>query len=513
MLFHPAILSGFAQLQTDPGDTRFNHYILEHGYRWVRGDAFHSSLWDPPFFYPEKNILAYSDTLLGVAPVYWVLRATGLTETSSFQGWAMLIAFLNFGAAYWLFRKGLRLGSLGSLAAAFLFAFSAVRTNQLGHHQLQGHFYTPLFLFCLVRMFDVKAAARYPYAAAAWVLATLQLYASFYLGWFLVFGLSAALGVSLVLSETRHQVRHVIVAHRKGLLVGLGVSAMLVFPMASRYYQVALETGYWRLRAVFHPPPQAWIYLGPDSWLFSWQADLVLFESMTAEHEQQLGLGLATAVAVLLGFWWNRHNRLAQIVFITAAALVLVATSTLLWRPIYWFFPGAAALRALPRLALILLLPAGLGLAWCFERLTQSFRQGDRISARGHLWIVIAGAVVLLEQGVTTPSFDWKEVQARAQKLQARIDPNCRAFLILPDPADHPGRPLPINVIAQQDAMWASLWAGVPTVNGRSGKRPPRWRLNVERPDRYDSDVQRWKQRWPELEGQVCYVGYAPPEN
>ena len=103
MLFHPAIFSGFAQLQTDEGDTRFNHYILEHGYRWVRGDAFHSSLWDPPFFYPEKNVLAYSDTLFGVAPVYWVLRATGLAETSSFQLWAMLVVFLNFAASYWLF--------------------------------------------------------------------------------------------------------------------------------------------------------------------------------------------------------------------------------------------------------------------------------------------------------------------------------------------------------------------------------------------------------------------------
>ena len=513
MLFHPAILSGFAQLQTGERDTRFNHYILEHGYRWVRGDAFHASLWDPPFFYPEKNVLAYSDTLLGVAPVYWVLRATGLTETSSFQLWAMLVVFLNFGAAYWLFRKGLRLGLLGSLAAAFLFAFSAVRANQLGHHQLQGHFYTPLFLSCLVRMFEVKAPVRYPYAASACVLATLQLYASFYLGWFLAFGFSAALGLSLVLSDTRQQVRRVIVAHRSGILVGLGLSAMLVFPMATRYYQVAVETGYRPLRAVFHPSPQAWIYLGPHSWLFSWQTDLVFFESIPKGHEQRLGLGLATAVAVLLGFWWNRHNRFAQIVFITAAALVLVASSTLLWRPLYWFFPGAAALRALPRVALILILSAGLGLAWCFDRLTDSFRQGDRITARGILWIVIAGAVVLLEQGVTTPSFDWKEVQARVQKLQARIDPDCRAFLSLPDPGDYPGGSLPNNVIAQQDAMWASLWARVPTVNGRSGKRPRRWRLHVGRPDRYDSDMQRWIRRWPELGGQVCYIGYAPPEN
>ena len=114
-------------------------------------------------------------------------------------------------------------------------------------------------------MFEVKAPVRSSCAATACVLAALQLCASFYLGWFLVFALSAALGLSFVLSETRHQVRQVIVAHRKGILVGLGLSAMLVFPMANRYYQVALETGYRPLRAVLNTSPQAWIYLGPNS--------------------------------------------------------------------------------------------------------------------------------------------------------------------------------------------------------------------------------------------------------
>src|SRR5207245_509015 len=33
--FHPTLASGFARLQSDPGDTLLNHYILEHSWRWL----------------------------------------------------------------------------------------------------------------------------------------------------------------------------------------------------------------------------------------------------------------------------------------------------------------------------------------------------------------------------------------------------------------------------------------------------------------------------------------------
>ncbi len=510
LVFHPTLMSGFQLLQTDQGDTRLNHYFLEHSYRWIRGDAFHSSLWDPPFFYPEKNVLAYADNLLGVAPVYWLFRAAGLHETGSFQVWAMLIVVLNFIAAYWFFRKGLGLGLPGSLAAAFLFAFSATRVNQLGHHQQQGHFYTPVFFLCVIRMLDEKISSRYFYGVAASVLAALQLYACFYLAWFLVLGCLTLLAFSLPFAESRTRLRRMILQHRPGVFVGIGICSMLIFPVVDRSYKVIVEAGgYYPLKATFQPAWQAWIYLGPNSWLYSWQAKMDLFAGMAAEHEQRLGIGLLTSLAGLVGFWWNRHERLARRLFWTAAALALVATCPPLWRLLFWFFPGAAAIRAVPRISLLLLLVAGLGVAWFFDGLVERLRGTGDATAR-ILLIVAAGAVLLLEQGVTTRAFDWKVPQARVQQIQARIDPDCPVFLSLPVPGEYPEGPVPGNVVYQQDAMWASLRARVPTVNGRSGRRPPRWRLTIARPDRYAADIRRWKDRWPQLEGRVCYIGHQP---
>ena len=76
----PMILSLGRLMPEDPGDTRFNSYILEHGFRWITRNPMHLSLWDPPFFYPEKNVFAYSDYLLGTAPFFLDLARNGSTN-------------------------------------------------------------------------------------------------------------------------------------------------------------------------------------------------------------------------------------------------------------------------------------------------------------------------------------------------------------------------------------------------------------------------------------------------
>src|ERR1700733_6256744 len=68
--FSPTLFSGFDRLQADTGDTILNHYFLEHSWRCVSQSDYVGTLWSPPFFYPEKKVLGYSDNLFGSAPVY-----------------------------------------------------------------------------------------------------------------------------------------------------------------------------------------------------------------------------------------------------------------------------------------------------------------------------------------------------------------------------------------------------------------------------------------------------------
>ncbi|HEY0096152.1 MAG TPA: hypothetical protein VGB96_17620, partial [Archangium sp.] len=138
---YPVFLSGMRLVQGDEGDVRFVHYVLEHGWRHVSGEPGHGDFWNPPMFYPEPNIAAYSDVMLGVAPFYWLWRALGLEVDVAWQAWVLTLTSLNFLAAVALLTRGfgLRLGP--AVWGAVLFSVGAPRLNHANHPQLIGQFF------------------------------------------------------------------------------------------------------------------------------------------------------------------------------------------------------------------------------------------------------------------------------------------------------------------------------------------------------------------------------------
>src|SRR5260370_28388446 len=105
LAFYPTLLSGFRRVQTDPGDTLLNAYVLEHSWQCVSNKSYAGSLWSPAFFHPTREALAYSENLLGTAPLYWGLRL-GCSDLLAFQLWMMLAAVGTYagmaGALRWL---------------------------------------------------------------------------------------------------------------------------------------------------------------------------------------------------------------------------------------------------------------------------------------------------------------------------------------------------------------------------------------------------------------------------
>ena len=79
---------GFTYVPGDLTDNRFNNFILEHFYLWVIGTD--SSYWSAAIFYPFPNTIAFSDNLLGTAPLYAGVRALGLDRETAFQVWYTL---------------------------------------------------------------------------------------------------------------------------------------------------------------------------------------------------------------------------------------------------------------------------------------------------------------------------------------------------------------------------------------------------------------------------------------
>lgn len=468
--FHPTLFSGLARIQTDLGDPRALNYVLEHTFRWISGGDRAPALWSPPVFFPQPETFAYAETLLSVAPVYWLFRLFGAPPDTAFQLWMMAMALLTFAAAYGLFRQAIGTGSLAASIGAFVFAFGAPRVAQTGHQQLIAHFYTVGAVYALVRIFspapELRARASIRIAAICLGLAlAAQFYASFYYGWFAVLALAIAVFWSMVLPQTRSTLARTVRQQWPSLAMGAAAGVAALLPLASKYLQAASAVGVRSFETVLGmcPPPQAWLYSGSSSWLYGWTADWSLFTRITTEWEQQLSVGLLTACIAGCGLLSRPRRRLVVLFGLTAVTLVVlvssVAGSAPLWRVVYELVPGAAAMRAVSRVGLLLLLPISLGVALFV----------DRIASRRCWWTPPLLLFVVLEQGRTTTSYDKHEARQRHLAVASRVAPTCDAFYYSSPDADA------WFVWVQLDAMWAQLATGVPTVNGRSGNNPPKW--------------------------------------
>ncbi len=157
--------------------------------------------------------------------------------------------------------------------------------------------------------------------------------------------------------------------------------------------------------------------------------------------------------------------RLCILVAATVAFLVFSPGSLVLWKYIYAYVPAGGAIRVPARAVLLLLIPLSIGFAlfweWCTAR-------------RAWKYAVPLGVFCLLEQGISTTTYDKLETRKRVDLIAARVKRaettgHARAFFHSSSRAGLP------NWNDHLDAMWAELALGVPTVNGYSGNVPVGW--------------------------------------
>jgi hypothetical protein len=509
---HEMVLTGFAFTQSDLGDTRYVHYILEHGYRWFFGWPAHEEFWSPRFFHPAPNVAAYSEVMLGAAPFYWKWRLLRLEPDTAFQLWILTVSSLNFVSAHLLLRRGFTRSSLGAAFGAALFAYAASRINQTMHFQLFPHFWSMGCVYALVALFRTGTTER-GRRRAIWIFAlcaVAQLWASFYLGWFLGLGVTLALVVALVVPECRRGLFAVLRSHPATLVLASGISVVLLAPMATHFLEASEEVGMRSFQEALTmiPRPQAWFHLGRSSWLYGGLSSWPLFRSIPMEHEQRIGFGLATTAMCLAGLWRSRRDPAVRLVAVVGLVVVVMATlfgTFTLWRVVYELFPAAGAIRAVARVGLLLLIPMSLGLAVFV----------DDVAARGRRGLaaaVLLGLLVLAEQGQTTPSFSKAQNRADIAAIAQRIERHCDSFLFSPVRGQGP----PWKY--QLDAMWAQLLSGVPTLNGYSGSTPRFWRLRDVNLDtefdeaRVGAQLRNWISRRSLDPATTCWVRVALEE-
>ncbi|MDB5352013.1 MAG: hypothetical protein JWN86_3260 [Planctomycetota bacterium] len=332
----PMILSKLGAVQTDLGDSRLINYILEHSYLWIRADPGHREFWSPPFFYPARNVAAYSDVLLTVSPIYWGFRGVGAAPDTAFQLWMIAISAVNFLVGYLVFRRGMRFPAISSAAGAFLVAFGAPRINQIGHQQLLPYFFGLIAILGIVRAFsdrDSSLSRRFGWWLVATAGLVAQLYAGFYNGWFLMFGGAIAAAWAIVLRRYRARFLRAVREDSPAIVASAAVGALALWPFLAHYLRAARELGARDYQWVRHSmlEPWSWIHTGPHHWLWGRMAGLDLFRELPMEVENRVGLGLVTPVVCAVGLYVCRDRALARLAALVAMSVVFCTT----------FLPGA----------------------------------------------------------------------------------------------------------------------------------------------------------------------------
>ena len=486
--FRPTLGSGFALVQTDAGDTLLNHYVLEHSWLWLTGAANHRDLWSPPFFAPAQGVLAYSENLLGSAPLYWAWRAF-LPPVPAFGCWMLAAAALDFAAclvALRRFRVDFRLAALG----AYVFAFGMAHTVQLGHQQLLARWMTPLALVAWWRFTRRPQPGRLAVALAwtAW-----QMLACVYMGWFLC--LSLALFVpALGLARTARRRLGAFVRRSwwSALLLGATWAGVLL-PVLGPY--IAVNRGHhrpWSECAGYLPEPADWMRGAPGGvWdgvgLTGVPASVLSGEFWLFCGFTPLFLCVVGVCAGLRGRWSNptakrpTHDTRVAVAAAFAAIVLFLAVSdwgVRPWRVVFEILPGAKAIRAPGRIFVVVYLLGTLAGGLALTRRARFWTPRVRSVVFGAL---LCGGVLEQWRG-ELPSFPADSAYGVADELAAQLAGSRLAWV---EPAE--GRAGHTHELV---AMWAGLKAGVPVVNGYSGRVPAGY------PDVPERHGPGWLVRW-----------------
>lgn len=485
-------------MQPDLGDIRLLQYLFEHNWRWLLHDPLHPDLWQAPFFYPADNVGAYSDTLLALLPFYAPWRLLGMAPDSALQAASMAIFAANFAIAYRLLRQTLGFSAHAALAGAFVFSFAALRSARLGHLQLCGQFYSLLVIDAIIR----ALANTLPLRARRWAVVQLfgallaQLYAGFYLTWFLLFGLVIAALLAMVRAHWRAPLMAAVRALWRELLIFGALALLLATPLLLHAWSAAQAVGFRSAGEVLGalPRPSSFLFSGRENWLLGqWNWMRGLAAGVPLAHEQRLYPGALLFTVAAVGWVIARRDTVMQIIGLSVVVMLLLALylptwDFSLWRWVYQWVPGANAIRAVARVGLIMLLPLALGVAWAVAAAERQRR----------LWCVaLLAAGFCVEQLTVSPRFDKAATRALEAQVAAAVSPACGAFYL----QSQVQRPA---YAVQLDAMLAALKIGIPTLNGYSGNAPPGWDLG-DPASASVAAIDAWAQRM-KIQQPVCIV-------
>lgn len=459
-----------SKIPGDLGDARFNNYILEHNYKYFTGQV--DKYWDAPFMHPYQNVLAFSDNLLGSAPIYAAFRLLGVDRESAFQYWLLTLFILNFICCYWVLQKWSG-NNILSTTGAYIFSFSILLVGNIYNVQTYPRFMVPLVFYWCWMYFNKKEINYFLLVCLGIVF---QFFCGIYLGFLLLYALLFLFVSYIIVYKDLTlftQFKSKVILRNHFLIVLL--ASILFYPLIKPYISISQHAGVPSFEEVKQYIPTLRSYFFTDKAPVFWNA---LSEHAVPViknwwcHFLFIGalpwLGILAVPILLLSKKQDSH--LKKFVFFLLLSLFLSFIFCLningftLYQLIYKL-PGFSAMRSMNRIINIEIMFFILLFVFVFNELS---KQNPFLK-----WILICFPVfAVLDNAIFADkilSYNKKESQDRIHavrnEIQSKLQKDTRAIAYL---ADTIGNPVHFHL----DVMLACQELNISCVNAYTGHNP-----------------------------------------
>lgn len=467
----------------DLGDGRLNLYFLEHGFQYICGNV--KSYWNAPFMYPEPNVIAYSDNLLGTLPFYAAFRFMGMELYTAYQCWYILLSALNYGCAFLLF-KHLFKNPWAAALGAFVFAFSLSMFSQMSHAQTFARFPIPLaFLMALKYSETIKVK----YFIYALLILVYQIYCGIYLGFLLAIPLGIFLFIALLRNTIQNAESILNVKHLVGLVSGCALALLTLFPLLYPYTQRKIDPDPSHYQSILHSIPEIQSYFISHPGTLFWNFLSNKPNGMEAWWDHQLFVGFIALICMaitplVLAYQFaqqsqNREKIIATVMLIATGLITglifLKFNQHTLYTWIY-YLPGFSAMRSLTRIINIEILFFALSVSYIATQLLKK-------KVKTNFFIFSILVLILVCDNYVSADSVQREKIAAAEKRTLAIAPHYKKIPMNsvvsyePDSMDAP-------IYAYQiDAMLLSQQFGMRTINAYTATSPTEFSMFWKSPN------------------------------
>ena len=232
--------------------------------------------WNAPAFYPSAGVLAFSENLLGLAPIAAPVIAVTHSPLAGYNA-AFLLSYLLSGLGAYLLAFVLTRRHDASFVAAVAFAFAPYRLSHTQHLQLLSSYWMPV---AIAALHQYAAAPRWRWAAlfaASWLLQALAC------GYYLFF-----LTIFVLLWLAWFAPRRLAWRDVARLGVAWGVAGLAIAPILLGYRAIHASYGFKRspVEVLNYSADIGGLWsASPDSLVWSW-----LHAGVGSESEQFPGL-------------------------------------------------------------------------------------------------------------------------------------------------------------------------------------------------------------------------------